>query len=147
MAGELPPTFWSDSNGTGSAMLIGTELRGEREPRNVGSNFIRERFAIFRPPSRPGQLFLGLMPEFVFPTFGPSGLLPKFMGANPYLFCVGFAIFLLSVASAAALEKVDFPPGPRRISFRRSMLTFAACSGPEWQGQSRRCGRYRDAAR
>ena len=30
--------------------------------------------------------FLGLTPEFVVAPFGLSGLLPKFMGANPYLF-------------------------------------------------------------
>jgi len=42
------------------------------------------RFLVWRRAL--SQLFLGLMPEFVFPPFGLSGLLPKFMGTNPYLF-------------------------------------------------------------
>jgi hypothetical protein len=32
------------------------------------------------------QLALGLMPKLGFPSFRPSGLLPKFMSALPYLF-------------------------------------------------------------
>ena len=54
-------------------------------PSAIGNLFEKSlRFLVCRRAL--SQLFLGLMPEFVFPPFRLSGLLPKFMGTNPYLF-------------------------------------------------------------
>src|ERR1700722_9899458 len=61
-----------------------TLIGGFRRPAAAKSFEKRLRFLVRRRAL--GELFLGLTPEFVVAPFGLSGLLPKFMGANPHLF-------------------------------------------------------------
>jgi hypothetical protein len=63
------------------------------------------------------QFFPGLMPELVFAPFGLSGLLPEFMGANPYLFFRWLCHFAAFSCERDRFRENELPPWPRDLSF------------------------------
>ena len=135
--------------------VVAAARSGSRRPTFIGGfaaargrKIIRERFAISRPPSCPRSALSRPDARIRPPALRAFRLAPKVHGREPVsVLPSALASLCFQLRARPFSRRRTFPPGPRRPSFRESMRTFAACSGPLWQGQSRRRGRCRDAAR